>query len=639
MEMQNAAMRILSAKSFLRLRLSSLAVALLCLTGSVWNARAFRFAWLSDTHITTSNATPAVDLQAAVNEINAMTNIDFVLISGDVTELGWLSQFTVTKGILDQLHVPVHILPGNHDTVWSESGGMDFSKFWGADRFVFDWGGYTFIGLHQGPTMQAAYGHWAPQDLRWLDGVLNSLPDPGRPLIFVTHYPLANSGDTTDNWYEVLDRLKNYNTQVGMVGHLHSNSSNSWESVPGVVCRANYTTSGVRGYNLVEITNNQMKVTLRTNGVTAPSPWYNLALGARDYSTDTNRYARPDYSMNTNYPSVTRVWQFCSGYQVASSPVIWKDVAIGGDASGTVYAIRLDNGAVRWKFKTRGPVYSTPDVAGDIVIIASTDGGVYALEAANGKELWRASSPRPIVACPRADGNKVFIGSSDGSFRAFDVNTGKTLWTYAGLQGFVQTRPLVYQGKVIFGAWDGYLYALDPGNGQLLWKWQNPNSSSLLYAPAQVWPVGANGKVFIAAPDNKLTAIDAASGQTIWRTNTWRVRESLGLSEDLARLYVRTMADTNAAISTAAATPQQVWSVNAGFGTDFSPAQLVEKGGTLFYGTMQGMVIAMNPLTGAIKWKHKLCPTVLRTLVPLSGSRVLVPDYDGRLTLLQGPEN
>ena len=426
----------------------------------------------------------------------------------------------MAKGILDQLRIPLHIVPGNHDTVWSESGMTDFPRFWGADRFVFDWGGYTFIGLHQGPAMQAAYGHWAPQDLRWLDGVLNRLPDPNRPLIFVTHYALDNASDTTDNWYEVVDRLKKYNTQVALAGHLHGNGSYTWESIPGVVCRANYTTSGVRGYNLVEITNNQMKVTLRTNGVTAASPWYTLSLGWRDYSTDTNRYARPDYSINTNYPTVSQVWQFCSGYQIASSPTLWKDTAIFGDASGTVYAIRLDNGAVRWKFKTQGPVFSTPDVAGDIVIFASAEGAVYALEAANGKEVWHAYSPRPIVACPRVDGNRVFIGSSDGSFRAFDVNTGKTLWTYAGVAGFVQTRPLVYQGKVIFGAWDAYLYALDETNGQLLWKWQRP-TLLLRYAPAQVWPVGAYGKVFIAAPDRYLTAIDAASGQTIWRTNTW----------------------------------------------------------------------------------------------------------------------
>jgi outer membrane protein assembly factor BamB len=629
-------MNALSARLKAGVAIVRIAAFLLCLAASTRNAHAFRFAWLSDTHVTTPTASVSVDLQTSVNEINAMTNIDFVLLSGDVTEMGWLSQFTVAKSILDQLKVPLHIIPGNHDTVWSESGMTDFTRIWGADRFVFDWGGYTFIGLHQGPAMQAAYGHWAPQDVRWLDGVLNNLPDPTRPLIFVTHYQLANTDDTTDNWYEVLDRLKKYNTQVGMVGHVHANRSNWWESVPGVTCRANYTTSGVRGYNLIEITNNQMKVTQRTNGVTAASPWYTLALGWRDYSTDTNRYARPDYSGNTNYPSVSQVWQFSSGYQIASSPTLWKDSAVFGDASGTVYSLRLDTGAVRWKFKTPAPVFSTPDVAGDLVIFASADGVVYALEAANGKEVWRASSPRPIVACPRVDGNKVFIGSSDGSFRAFDVNTGKTLWTYAGVPGYVQTRPLVYQGKVIFGAWDGYMYALDKENGQLLWR-QMPDTRSLLYAPGQVWPVGANGKVFIAAPGSGFTAIDVNTGVNVWRTTTYAVRETLGLSEDLARVYARVSPDKFMAFSSSASTPTQLWSTNAGYGTDFSAAQIVEKGGTVYYGTMMGTLYALNPLTGAVKWQYRLGPSVIRTVVPLSGSRVLVPDYDGRITLLQGP--
>ena len=111
-------------------------------------ADAFRFAWLSDTHVGSANA--AEDLRAAVRDLNALPGVQFVVLSGDITEYGSREQLTLVKDILADLQVPYHLIPGNHDTKWSESGATDFPRVFGADRFVFDHGGYRFIGMHQG---------------------------------------------------------------------------------------------------------------------------------------------------------------------------------------------------------------------------------------------------------------------------------------------------------------------------------------------------------------------------------------------------------------------------------------------------------------------------------------------------------
>ena len=130
----------------------------------------FRFAWLSDTHVGSSTAEQ--DLRAAVRDINSLTGLSFVVLSGDVTEYGSREQLRLAKEILDGLKIPCHVIPGNHDTKWSESGATDFARLWKADRFVFEHGGFRFIGLHQGPLMKMGDGHWAPQDVRWLEETL-----------------------------------------------------------------------------------------------------------------------------------------------------------------------------------------------------------------------------------------------------------------------------------------------------------------------------------------------------------------------------------------------------------------------------------------------------------------------------------
>jgi outer membrane protein assembly factor BamB len=132
-----------------------------------------------------------------------------------------------------------------------------------------------------------------------------------------------------------------------------------------------------------------------------------------------------------------------------------------------------------------------------------------------------------------------------------------------------------------------------------------------------------------------MTAIDAKSGEQIWRTGEYVARESIGLSEDQSRFYVRAMNDFFYAFSTAAAAPEKVWETNAQFGYDINSAMLAEKDGTVFYGTKNDLLFALDAKTGAVKWKHKIGVGVMNTVVPLSASRVLAADYDGKVVLVE----
>ena len=222
----------------------------------------FRFAWLSDTHVGSNNGEQ--DLRAAVRDINSLTGLSFVVLSGDVTEYGSREQLRLAKGLLDGLKLSCHVVPGNHDTKWSESGATDFGRLWPEDRFVFEHGGFRFIGIHQGPLMKMGDGHWAPQDVRWLEETLKKLPDPNQPIIFITHYPID---DGIANWYVVLDLLKKYNTQVVLCGHGHANHAYLFEGVPGVMGRSNLRDNASEGgFNLVEVKDGTLTISERLTG-------------------------------------------------------------------------------------------------------------------------------------------------------------------------------------------------------------------------------------------------------------------------------------------------------------------------------------------------------------------------------------
>jgi glucose dehydrogenase len=62
---------------------------------------------------------------------------------------------------------------------------------------------------------------------------------------------------------------------------------------------------------------------------------------------------------------------------------------------------------------------------------------------------------------------------------------------------------------------------------------------------------------------------------------------------------------------------------------------LVEKDGVVFYGTKNGLLLALDAKTGALKWQHKTGTDVMNTVVPLSSNRVLTADIDGKVVLLE----
>jgi len=588
-----------------------------------------RFAWLSDTHIGSDRG--ADDLRIAVGDINSQPGLSFVIVSGDVTDMGSYENLRLAKEILDGLRVPYHIIPGNHDTKWSGSGGSDFARLWGADRFAFESGGFRFIGLSQGPVLRMGDGNWAPQDVRWLEGLLAEPGAAKKPTVFVSHYPLDPG---ISNWYVVLDKLKTVPTAAVLVGHGHKNQPLDFEGLRGVMTRATVGTKDLApGYTLVEIGPKAMSFFERSGRATL-GPWHRIEIGKAVAGANPGvAPARPDFGVNAEYPQVRERWRFESGWTIASSAAVSGETVVVADASGAVRALRISDGSIAWEFRTDDPVYSTPDAAGGRVVFGGTDGTIYALDARLGTPVWKFPTGGPVVASPRIADGTVYIGATDHVFRALDLASGKSVWRAEGIEGFVETKPLVAGGLVVFGAWDGHLNALDAETGWPLWAWMGERES-VYYSPAACWPVAANGRVFVVAPDPWMAALDLESGRELWGTDNWAVRESIGISADGGRVFVRTTEGLIAAISATADDAEALWETDTGLGYDINSAMLVEKDGVVFYGTKNGILLALDAATGAIKWKHRVGVSLLNTVTPLSGREVVVTDFDGHVTLV-----
>ena len=61
----------------------------------------------------------------------------------------------------------------------------------------------------------------------------------------------------------------------------------------------------------------------------------------------------------------------------------------------------------------------------------------------------------------------------------------------------------------------------------------------------------------------------------------------------------------------------------------------VEKGGTVFGSTKEGLIFALEPKTGKVLWKHKVGNSLISTVVPLNGKEVLFTATSGEVGLLK----
>jgi outer membrane protein assembly factor BamB/calcineurin-like phosphoesterase family protein len=591
-----------------------------------------RLALVTDTHIGGTGADE--DLRRTVRDINTIDSIDFVIVSGDVTEFGSDGELKLAKEILDSLNRPWHIVPGNHDTKWSESGANSFRKIFGAETFAFTCKGYLIIGTNSGPNMRMGPGQVPRENIVWLDSVLNAPLNGDMKIISVNHYPLDNG---LNNWYEITDRLRQRDTRLALCGHGHSNRVMAFEGIQALMGRSNLRARDtVGGYNIISIYGDSLLLaSVRYPLVRTGAPWASLKLCALDVEADTTTYPRPDYSMNSKYADVKEVWRVQEQSDIGAGMAVAGDLIISTNTAGEIKALDSQTGITLWQHSAGAKIYSTPATDGKLVITAATDGIVSALSVDNGKVQWQFDTGQPVVASPVIKGNRVFIAGSSGKCYSLNIADGTVIWTNSMIDGFVETIPAAYKGMIIFGTWNNHLYALDAATGKVRWDWYNGYSNRML-SPAACVPVAISNKVFIVAPDRKMACLDSETGRLIWHStlegNT--VRESMGISADSTLIFAKTMDGNIIGVKADGSEERVTWKADANTGYDIAPAVITEGDGVVFIPTDKGLVYAVSRSDGRLLWIHRISSCLINQVLPAGDGSIICSAMDGVITRL-----
>ncbi|MEO2061907.1 MAG: PQQ-binding-like beta-propeller repeat protein [Christiangramia sp.] len=599
-------------------------------SGDEFQRGTLNFAVVTDTHIGKKGNNKG--LQEIVKDINSNKEIDFVLHAGDVSDFGYGSQLEEAKRLMDALKVPYYIVPGNHDTGWSSSGGLAYNQLWKDQKFIADIQGVRFIGLSTGPYGRMSRGFVPRDQIRWLDSLVKVTPLK-QPVIFLAHYPL---NDGLSNYDEVIQRMQRLNTIAVFCGHGHINKLFNYGGILGVMTRTAQRRHNTLAYNIVELSQDSLIIKEVEPGTPVKEAWVALKRPMTNFPVVMQK-SEERIPVNDDYGNAKIVWKYQDEGNIVSTASLWKQNVLFGNLEGEFKSVNYKNGTLNWKFSTKGPIYSSSAIKDAAVIFGSADSTIYKLNAKNGEILWRLKAKAPVLASPVIDGNMVFIGSSDSTFRALDFKTGKEIWSFTELEGFPASKPSIEGDRIAFGTWGKTLYVLNSNTGKLVWKWRNDDYSHY-YSPAMCIPVIQNGKIYMVAPDEKLREFDLSTGKQTFVSDRFRVRESLGGNSKKDLLLAKTMQDSIVAWSTKNEQPYPVMKISGAFGNDFSASMPVFDNGLFYFGTTFGRVYAVNVEEKKIEWIYELSNDMINTLRPLSHGKVLATSVDGKIAIIKGLE-
>lgn len=196
-----------------------------------------KFIQVSDVHFVAGREDSQIALNALVEEINTMNNIEFVIFTGDNIDNPNPENLHKFLKTVNRIDIPKFFVIGNHDVAVNTGLNKDryidiirhhnwFYPAW-KPNYVFKKKGIVFVvvdGAKQ--VIPGPNGYYKQDTLDWLDKTLTKYKK--KNVIIIQHFPVvepkklrSHSTYKAEKYLEVLDKHENVMALIS--GHYHTN--------------------------------------------------------------------------------------------------------------------------------------------------------------------------------------------------------------------------------------------------------------------------------------------------------------------------------------------------------------------------------------------------------------------------------
>lgn len=319
----------------------------------------------------------------------------------------------------------------------------------------------------------------------------------------------------------------------------------------------------------------------------------------------------------------------------------------GLDYSG-VNAFHLD-GRHAWYVPTESAICGSPAVSGELVFAIEQAGRVLALDARTGDEVWTHDIGSPelrwMYSSPVLAGSELIVGNSK-MVEVLDAATGQPRWSRELGSDWISSlvTPAVSDGVIVLGGiWQAFgderghgLVALSLETGDILWT---ASSQGFHAAPAIL-----DGRVYTIDIDGKFNAWALTTGERLWGAELFDGWTATTPAIDAESGILVTGSADGVVHAFDIAREQEIWSFRTGSARFRMSAYQGEFlavlgspticGETVFIGSSDGRLRALDLRTGDLQWSHDFGVPVLSAPCPI-GDGLVTGGLDGSLFCLR----
>jgi outer membrane protein assembly factor BamB len=208
-------------------------------------------------------------------------------------------------------------------------------------------------------------------------------------------------------------------------------------------------------------------------------------------------------------------WTCKLGDGFGATPMVLDGKVLVGDLSGIFYAISADAGQKLWTYDSGTTIHSSANAVGANIVFANDGGDIVCLRAADGKVVWKAEGGDRINSALSVGHGLAYVGGCDSQLRGLDENTGKEQFAFPA-EAVIPGSPVLVGDRIVFGLDQGRVLCIGAADHKTIWTYEGITNELMVYAT----PAIADGIVVVGARDRQVHGIDLATGKGLWKFMT-----------------------------------------------------------------------------------------------------------------------